>query len=548
MKLSNRKGFTKNFLKLMSQIEKFCCGDNSLFQINVDDSDSATLSGTGTQDDPIISEVIISDEPGNSLTLLPDGLFATASAGEIMDVFLVGGQSNASGKGVAAQSPNPQLDTVYHYYPAALNVVTDEVGNANTGSAWPSFGITWNKLTGRKICFVPAAVESSAQVAAADIGAGNWDTSGTLYTTAVSNLNDAITAISAAGYTPVLRGILWSQGETDAVAINATTITANQYTTALTTMVTNFRGTFGSDLPFYIFRTGTRTDQSDVGYLAIRDAQDAFAYSDPLRNRMVFRNTIGFPSRLLMIDVVHYSQAGYNEMGRIGAETIAGGEDWGLQKTTIASGNISYYLPTQYAKLSIGSLQSLPTELLTVKSNNIFDSGLITSSGTTNGVLANLKAENINTGSSAAAAIRYYNNNGIGAQSAFYSSAGAFGANLLLHHCVTGSVRLASNSLDIEFSTGNITTTTVRSKMFNNGQFVFNHAGGVTLAVTDVNGAVDIQSTTKGLYLPRMTKTQRDAIPVTAASFGLAVYQTDNTPGLRVYNGTNWMRYTETID
>jgi hypothetical protein len=57
---------------------------------------------------------------------------------------------------------------------------------------------------------------------------------------------------------------------------------------------------------------------------------------------------------------------------------------------------------------------------------------------------------------------------------------------------------------------------------------------------------VDIQSTTKGLLLPRMTKAQRDAISSPVA--GLVIYQTDNIPGLRVYNGSNWVRFTETID
>jgi lysophospholipase L1-like esterase len=57
---------------------------------------------------------------------------------------------------------------------------------------------------------------------------------------------------------------------------------------------------------------------------------------------------------------------------------------------------------------------------------------------------------------------------------------------------------------------------------------------------------LDIASTTQGILLPRMTKTQRDAI--SSPPTGLMVYQTDNTPGLRVYNGTNWMRYTETAD
>jgi hypothetical protein len=55
-----------------------------------------------------------------------------------------------------------------------------------------------------------------------------------------------------------------------------------------------------------------------------------------------------------------------------------------------------------------------------------------------------------------------------------------------------------------------------------------------------------LSSTTRGLLLPRMTKTQRDAISSPAA--GLALFQTDNAPGLRCFNGTNWVRYTETND
>lgn len=62
----------------------------------------------------------------------------------------------------------------------------------------------------------------------------------------------------------------------------------------------------------------------------------------------------------------------------------------------------------------------------------------------------------------------------------------------------------------------------------------------------EASSALGINSTTKGFLLPRMTKTQRDAISSPAT--GLAVYQTDNTPGLRVWNGSNWMRFTETAD
>lgn len=57
---------------------------------------------------------------------------------------------------------------------------------------------------------------------------------------------------------------------------------------------------------------------------------------------------------------------------------------------------------------------------------------------------------------------------------------------------------------------------------------------------------LDVESVTKGLLLPRMTKTQRNAIASPVA--GLAIYQTTDTPGVRVYNGTNWMGFTETAD
>lgn len=142
-----------------------------------------------------------------------------------------------------------------------------------------------------------------------------------------------------------------------------------------------------------------------------------------------------------------------------------------------------------------------------------------------------------------------------------------------------------------------------------------------------MSAVLEMRSTTRGMILPRMTKTQRDAIVMSGASggtitnggtgysvgqypavaltggsgtgatakitvvggvvsrvsivapgtgyvvgnvlsssligagsnfqftistltgsAGMAVYQTDNTPGLRVWNGTNWMKYTEATD
>ncbi len=62
----------------------------------------------------------------------------------------------------------------------------------------------------------------------------------------------------------------------------------------------------------------------------------------------------------------------------------------------------------------------------------------------------------------------------------------------------------------------------------------------------NANAILDAQSTTKAFMPPRMTKTQRNAIASPTA--GMVVYQSDNTPGLRAYNGTNWMKFTESTD
>jgi len=59
----------------------------------------------------------------------------------------------------------------------------------------------------------------------------------------------------------------------------------------------------------------------------------------------------------------------------------------------------------------------------------------------------------------------------------------------------------------------------------------------------DAQSMLDVQSTTKGALLPRMTMAQRDAIGATASSdFGMLIYQTDNTPGYYYWTGSAWTR------
>ena len=55
---------------------------------------------------------------------------------------------------------------------------------------------------------------------------------------------------------------------------------------------------------------------------------------------------------------------------------------------------------------------------------------------------------------------------------------------------------------------------------------------------------LDIQSTTKGMLVPRMTAAQRNAIAGPAN--GLMVYQTDGVAGFYYYNGSTWIALAAT--
>lgn len=54
----------------------------------------------------------------------------------------------------------------------------------------------------------------------------------------------------------------------------------------------------------------------------------------------------------------------------------------------------------------------------------------------------------------------------------------------------------------------------------------------------DSSAMLDVKSDVKGMLIPRMTQTQRNAINSPAT--GLMIYQTNNTPGFYYYSGSAW--------
>lgn len=69
---------------------------------------------------------------------------------------------------------------------------------------------------------------------------------------------------------------------------------------------------------------------------------------------------------------------------------------------------------------------------------------------------------------------------------------------------------------------------------------------GIGTTTPNASAALDVQSTTKGILLPRMTGAQR--IAIAAPADGLIVYQTDAVAGLWMHILGAWIRLTSTTD
>jgi len=67
-------------------------------------------------------------------------------------------------------------------------------------------------------------------------------------------------------------------------------------------------------------------------------------------------------------------------------------------------------------------------------------------------------------------------------------------------------------------------------------------AAGIGTPTPDASSLLEIRSTSKGVLISRMTKTQRDAIASPAT--GLLIYQTNSTPGFYYYDGTAWTAFS----
>lgn len=166
-----------------------------------------------------------------------------------------------------------------------------------------------NDATGIPVAVIPHAVSSTAlHVDAAGANPYWGQPSGSLYTTFKSYIDGRSSSR--------LEGILWIQGEQD--ALNGT-VTREEYATALTALVAQFRSDFAngsgkSNLPIYVLELGRSIGGNNAYYQAIRDAQKDVAAA--VADVYISATLMDLPLR----DTVHYTDAAFLTVARRIAE------------------------------------------------------------------------------------------------------------------------------------------------------------------------------------------------------------------------------------
>jgi hypothetical protein len=209
--------------------------------------------------------------------------------GESYDVYLLGGQSNATGRANALDIGNPALATaqpdVLFYYHKTLSATnntlpTDQLIDLAPGSGHGITTPVHNTEFGPEVSFgrtlADAFSDQNILVVKYAHGGSNlhsdWAAGGSRYSTFVDTVNTALDHLVAGGDSYRLRGMFWVQGESDAGSVTA----ANNYEANLVNLIGRVRDDlFDSEAaPFVLSRLSDNQYASLSGSLqTVRAAQ-----------------------------------------------------------------------------------------------------------------------------------------------------------------------------------------------------------------------------------------------------------------------------------
>ena len=260
-------------------------------------------------------------------------LFAISStvSAEYYLVYLIGGQSNANGRGDAAQLPAslaaPQGDVHFYWHRTQRttnvgHLAEDKWIALAPGSGHGQTDPVYPKEFGPEISFGRACADAHQGSKIAIIkyshGGSNlhkqWAEGGPMYKTFVSTTRAALAALTAADHTYELRGMIWQQGESDTDAKKGA---AAAYRNNLASLISRVRDDLagGKPLPFTI---GGLSDSQNAdvaipgtGWHTVRQAQEDAAKNIP---KVGFVNTDGFATR--KGEAIHFNHEGQIALGR----------------------------------------------------------------------------------------------------------------------------------------------------------------------------------------------------------------------------------------
>ncbi|MES2922998.1 MAG: sialate O-acetylesterase [Verrucomicrobiota bacterium] len=258
-------------------------------------------------------------------------------------IVLLAGQSNADGRATVSalpinlQSPQPDVDFFYKIEGGTATLTTLRPGLSETSQFGPEITLgrkladLWSAEAGTRVAIIKYA-NGGTNLAVQWKGGGNNTTAGDgpEYVTFQQTVTAGLAALAGVypGATADIQGMVWLQGESDAVASYAASYQAN-----LTTFIADVRATYGANLPFTIARLSSGQTNLAASYLnEVRAAQDAVAAADP-RTGIILTDGFGLNG-----DNLHFNAAGEQSIGISFAENIAYYE-WMMETFTNAEIN-----------------------------------------------------------------------------------------------------------------------------------------------------------------------------------------------------------------
>ncbi|MDF7802101.1 sialate O-acetylesterase, partial [Pontiellaceae bacterium B1224] len=327
-------------------------GDNSFSDFSLSTSISSASPAIGKQLAVRVSFDSPSTGQANRQSILDNVRVSVVDPSESIHykVYLLGGQSNAVGRGddsdLTSPLSDPQTDVAFYFRSTATvnnlgHLLEETIIPLNTGSGHGTGAPVSEREFGSEISFGRQMADDHPDenimiIKYAEGGTSlyaDWASDGTQYIIFLETVENALAELTAAGHTYELGGMLWTQGEADRTLAYSLVYEEN-----LISLISRVRTDLfdGVDCPFII--SGLSENQtadvhiSGTGAYNVRQAQEAVAND---LAQVAFVDTDDFEVR--PTNVIHFDTQGLLDMGYAFAAAIQAEEASELDPVPVAN-------------------------------------------------------------------------------------------------------------------------------------------------------------------------------------------------------------------